>query len=105
MDCLCIWLITIFDSQKFLILMKLSLPILCFVACAFQYQIQEITAKCNVPTFSPIFSSTVAEKIIRTMTEDEVVATTNKLFNAAKFSAAVIEPAGRKKTELDVDFF
>lgn len=59
MDCLCIRLITIFDSQKFLILMKLSLPILSFVACAFQYQIQEITAKCNVPTFSPIFSSTV----------------------------------------------
>lgn len=46
-----------------------------------------------------------SEKIIRTMTEDEVVATTNKLFNAAKFSAAVIEPAGRKKTELAVDFF
>lgn len=47
----------------------------------------------------------LSEKIIRTMTEDEVVATTNKLFNAAKFSAAVIEPAGRKKTELDVNFF
>lgn len=46
-----------------------------------------------------------SEKIITSMTEDEVVAITNKLFNAAKFSAAVIEPAGRKKTELDVDFF
>ena len=46
-----------------------------------------------------------SEKIITSMTEDEVVATTNKLFNAAKFSAAVIEPAGRKKTELDEDFF
>ena len=46
-----------------------------------------------------------SEKIITSMTEEEVVATTNKLFNAAKFSAAVIEPAGRKKTELDVDFF
>ena len=46
-----------------------------------------------------------SEKIIRTMTEDEVVATTKKLFDAAKFSAAVIEPAGRKKTELPVDFF
>ena len=46
-----------------------------------------------------------SEKIIRTMTEDEVVATTNKLFNAAKFSAAVIEPAGRKKTELPIKFF
>ena len=46
-----------------------------------------------------------SEKVIASMTEEEVVATTNKLFNAAKFSAAVIEPAGRKKTELDVDFF
>lgn len=46
-----------------------------------------------------------SEKIIRTMTEDEVVSTVNRLFGAAKFSAAVIEPAGRKKTELDVDFF
>jgi len=46
-----------------------------------------------------------SEKIISSMTEEEVVATTNKLFKAAKFSAAVIEPAGRKKTELDVDFF
>ena len=45
------------------------------------------------------------EKIIGSMSEEEVVETTNKLFNAAKFSAAVIEPAGRKKTELDVDFF
>ena len=59
MDCLCIRLITTFDSQKSLILMKLSWPLLSFVACAFQYQIQEITAKCNVPTFPPTFSSTV----------------------------------------------
>ncbi|MBO4436192.1 MAG: insulinase family protein [Fibrobacter sp.] len=46
-----------------------------------------------------------SEKIIKSMTEDEVVSTVNRLFNAAKFSAAVIEPAGRKKTELPVDFF
>ena len=46
-----------------------------------------------------------SEKTIKSMTEDEVVATTNKLFSAAKFSAAVIEPAGRKKTELDLNFF
>lgn len=59
MDYLCVRLITIFDSQKFLILMKFSLPILSFVAYAFQYQIQEIMAKCNVPKFSPTFSSTV----------------------------------------------
>ena len=45
------------------------------------------------------------EKIISSMSEEEVVETTNRLFNAAKFSAAVIEPAGHKKTELDVDFF
>lgn len=46
-----------------------------------------------------------SEKIIKSMTEDEVVSTVNRLFGAAKFSAAVIEPAGRKKTELPVDFF
>lgn len=46
-----------------------------------------------------------SEKIIKFMTEDEVVVTVNRLFGAAKFSAAVIEPAGRKKTELDVNFF
>ena len=46
-----------------------------------------------------------SEKIIKSMTEDEVVVTVNRLFGAAKFSAAVIEPAGRKKTELAVDFF
>lgn len=46
-----------------------------------------------------------SEKIIRFMPEGEVVGTVNRLFNAAKFSAAVIEPAGRKKTKLDVDFF
>ena len=46
-----------------------------------------------------------SEKIIKSMTEDEVVVTVNRLFGAAKFSAAVIEPAGRKKTELPVDFF
>lgn len=46
-----------------------------------------------------------SEKIIKSMTEDEVVVTVNRLFDAAKFSAAVIEPAGRKKTELDVNFF
>ena len=46
-----------------------------------------------------------SEKTIRSMTEDEVVATTSNLFKVAKFSAAVIEPAGRKKTELSTDFF
>ena len=46
-----------------------------------------------------------SEKTIQSISEDEVVATMNKLFSSAKFSAAVIEPAGRKKTVLDVDFF
>lgn len=46
-----------------------------------------------------------SEKIIKSMTEEEVVGTVNRLFGAAKFSAAVIEPAGRKKTELPLDFF
>ena len=46
-----------------------------------------------------------SEKIIKSMTEEEVVGTVNRLFGAAKFSAAVIEPASRKKTELPLDFF
>ena len=46
-----------------------------------------------------------SEKTILSMTEGEVVETVNRLFGAAKFSAAVIEPAGHKKTKLDVDFF
>ena len=46
-----------------------------------------------------------SERVIKSMTEDEVVSITNKLFDAAKFSAAVIEPAGRKKTVLPLDFF
>ena len=46
-----------------------------------------------------------SEKTIQSMTEGEVVETVNKLFSAAKFSAAVIEPAGRKKTKLDLNFF
>ena len=46
-----------------------------------------------------------SEKTIRSMSEDEVVETANQLFKEAKFSAAVIEPAGRKQTELDADFF
>ena len=51
------------------------------------------------------YSMEHSEKIINSMSEDEVVDVTNSLFSAAKFSAAVIEPAGRKKTELDVNFF
>ncbi len=46
-----------------------------------------------------------SEKIINSMPEDEVVETTNRLFKAARFSAAVIEPASRKKTALDIVFF
>ena len=46
-----------------------------------------------------------SEKTIKSMPEEEVVEITNRLFAAAKFSAAVIEPAGRKKTALDINFF
>jgi predicted Zn-dependent peptidase len=46
-----------------------------------------------------------SEKTLRSMTEDEVIETTNKLFHSAKFSVAVIEPAGRNKTKLDTNFF
>ena len=45
------------------------------------------------------------EKKIRTITEDEVLATINRLFSTAKYSIAVVEPKSKKKTTLDVDFF
>ena len=46
-----------------------------------------------------------SERIIKNMPEDEVVETVNRLFDAAKFSAAVIEPKSKKKTVLDTNFF
>jgi predicted Zn-dependent peptidase len=46
-----------------------------------------------------------SEKTLKSLTEDEVVATTNRLFNASKFSVAVVEPKSKKKTALDVNFF
>ena len=46
-----------------------------------------------------------SERIIKNMTESEVVETVNRLFDAAKFSAAVIEPKSKKKTVLDTNFF
>ena len=45
------------------------------------------------------------EKKIRAITEDEVLATINRLFSTAKYSIAVVEPKSKKKTALDVDFF
>ena len=45
------------------------------------------------------------EKKIRTITEDEVLATINRLFSTAKYSIAVVEPKSKKKTVLDVDLF
>ena len=45
------------------------------------------------------------EKKIRAITEDEVLATINRLFKTAKYSIAVVEPKSKKKTTLDVDFF
>lgn len=46
-----------------------------------------------------------AEKNLKNITEEEVLSIMNQFFEAAKFSAAVVEPAGRKKTSLDVNFF
>jgi predicted Zn-dependent peptidase len=46
-----------------------------------------------------------SEKILKSLTEDEVVSTTNRLFDAAKFSAAVVEPKSKKKTVLEMNFF
>ena len=45
------------------------------------------------------------EKKVRSIEEDEILATMNRLFGAAKYSIAVVEPKSKKKTELDVDFF
>ena len=45
------------------------------------------------------------EKKIRAITEDEVLATINRLFKTAKYSIAVVEPKSKKKTTLDVDLF
>ena len=45
------------------------------------------------------------EKKIRSITEDEVLATINRLFSTAKYSIAVVEPKSKKKTVLDVDLF
>ena len=45
------------------------------------------------------------EKKVRSIEEDEIIATMNRMFNSAKYSIAVVEPKSKKKTELDVDFF
>ena len=45
------------------------------------------------------------EKKVRSIEEDEILTTINRLFNSAKYSIAVVEPKSKKKTELDVDFF
>jgi predicted Zn-dependent peptidase len=46
-----------------------------------------------------------AEKQIRSITEDEVLATVNRLLSTAKYSIAIVEPKSKKKTVLDVDLF
>lgn len=46
-----------------------------------------------------------AEKVLKNMTEEDVLQVTRGVFDNAKFSAAVVEPKSRKKTELSVDFF
>ena len=45
------------------------------------------------------------EKKVRSIEEDEILTTINRLFKAAKYSIAVVEPKSKKKTVLDVDFF
>ena len=47
--------IVFFDAQKFSILMKSNLSIFAFVAWTFGCPIQEIIAKSNVISFSPVF--------------------------------------------------
>lgn len=46
-----------------------------------------------------------AEKIIKNLQEEEVVSTIHSLFENARFSAAVVEPKSKKKTEIDLNFF
>ena len=46
-----------------------------------------------------------AEKIIKNLQEEEVVSTIQSLFENARFSAAVVEPKSKKKTEIDLNFF
>jgi len=46
-----------------------------------------------------------SEKIIKAISADEIMALMNDLFACAKYSAAVVEPKSKKKTELPVDFF
>ena len=45
------------------------------------------------------------EKRVRTIAEDEILTTMNRLFKTAKYSIAVVEPKSKKKTVLDVDLF
>lgn len=46
-----------------------------------------------------------SEKIIRGIGEEEIVSLMNNLFANAKFSAAVVEPKSKKKTEIEKEFF
>ncbi|OWV04745.1 MULTISPECIES: pitrilysin family protein [unclassified Fibrobacter] len=46
-----------------------------------------------------------SEKIIRDLTAEDVTGLTNDLFANAKYSAAVVEPKSKKKSEITTDFF
>lgn len=46
-----------------------------------------------------------SEKIIRDLTAEDVTGLTSDLFANAKYSAAVVEPKSKKKTEITTDFF
>lgn len=46
-----------------------------------------------------------SEKIIRDLTAEDVTGLTSDLFANAKYSAAVVEPKSKKKSEITTDFF
>lgn len=56
----------------------------------------------HIGTINPMDKT---EKVLKTITEEEVHQITKDIFNSAKYSAAVVEPKSKKKTELPVDFF
>lgn len=45
------------------------------------------------------------EKILKNITEEEVLSITRGVFDNAKYAAAVVEPKSKKKTELVLNFF
>lgn len=52
-----------------------------------------------------IYTMEKSEKLIKNIDENETLNILNKLFDVATFSAALIEPKSKKKTQLQKDFF